>query len=704
MAAVPPHLAPTQDVPPPPAAPAPDNPLLTPSPLPFSAPPFHRIRDEHFAPALEWAMARAREEVDAIVADPAPPTFQSTIVALERAGRDLDRIWRIFSALTGAHTNPRLQAVQREMAPLRAAHRDAIFLDPGLFARIRTLHESRDTLALGPEDARLLERYHTDFVRAGALLSHEQQARLREINARLAELETAFGQRVLEEVNASALVVESREDLAGLSAARMEAAAREAAERGLEGRYVLTLQNTSGQPCLADLRDRSVRERLHRASLSRGSRGGDLDTRSMVVETATLRGERARMLGFPSHAAYILVEQTAGTIGAVEEMLSRASTAAVANARREGGDLQARIDATEETPFELASWDWAYYTEQLRTERFDVDQAAVRPYFELGSVLENGVFHSATRLFGLTFRRRGDLPVYHPDVEVWEVLEEDGTPLGLMYADFYARTSKRGGAWMNSYVPASGLLGTRPVTGNHLNLTKPPEGEPTLLTWDEVTTLFHEFGHVLHGLLSGVTYPRFSGTAVPRDFVEFPSQVFEMWAAWPEVLANYARHHATGEPIPRAILDRLMAAEQFNEGFRFTEYLAAAVTDLALHRVPPEELPTAEALLDFEAEVLRDTGLDYAPVPPRYRFPYFSHIMGGYSAGYYSYLWSEVLDADSVEWFRENGGLTRENGERYRRRILARGGSMDAMEMYRDFAGRDPAPTHLLRRRGLLPD
>jgi peptidyl-dipeptidase Dcp len=679
------------------------NPLLIGSGLSYGMPPFDRIRNEHYAPALEAGMAEERAEIDAIAADPEPPSFENTIVALEQAGQTLMSVARVFSNIVGTHTNDELQAVQREMSPKLAAHSDETFLNAELFARIETLYEQRDELGLDPESKRLLERYYTDFVRAGALLGAAEQERLREINARLAELGTAFTQSVLAEVNDSAVAVDDASLLDGLSDAQIRAAADEAKERGLEGKWVITLVNTSGQPPLTELTDRGLRERIHRASLVRNSRGNEHDTRAIISETVRLRAERARMLGYDTHADYVIEEQTAESVGAVNEMLGNLGPVAVANARAEAAAIQRVIEETEEEPFELASWDWAFYAEKVRREQYDFEESEVRPYFELQNVLENGVFYSATRLFGVTFERRDDLPTYHPDVQVWEVFEEDGTPLGLMLGDFYARGSKRGGAWMNSYSIQSHLLGGQPVVGNHLNITKPPEGEPTLMTWDEVTTLFHEFGHVLHGLFSNVTYPRFAATAVPRDFVEYPSQVYEMWASWPEVLENYALHHETGERIPQALLERVLAAEQFNQGFRTTEYLAASITDQALHQLAPEDVPSAQALLDFEATVLSESGMQFEPVPPRYRYPYFSHLFThAYSAGYYSYIWSEVLDADSVQWFEDQGGLTRENGEHYREHILSRGGSADAMELYRAFAGRDPEIEHLLRKRGLL--
>lgn len=680
------------------------NPLLQAFTLPYGMPPFDRIRDEHYLPAYEESMARHRQEIDAITANPDAADFDNTILALERAGRDLVRVSRVFSNVNGAHTNDTLQEIQRQMAPRLAAHYDAINLDAALFDRVDQVFRQRDDLGLDAESERLVERYHTAFVRSGAQLSEEQKDRLRIINAELAELGAAFSQNVLAEVNDSAVTVDDRDSLDGLSASRIQRAAEEARERGLEGRYVITLLNTSGQPPLSDLHDRELRERIHRASLARGSRGNDYDTTGIVSETLRLRTERALMLGYDSHADYILSEQTAGSVEAVNELLADLGPVAVANARAEGAELQALINRTEEEPFELASWDWAYYSEILRQQRYDFDESEIRPYFELNNVLVNGVFFAAEQLFGISFERRDDLPTYHPDVEVWEVFDTDGTGLGLMLGDFYARSSKRGGAWMNSYNLASGLLGGHPVVGNHLNISKPADGEPTLMTFTEVNTLFHEFGHVLHGLFSDVQYPRFAGTSVPRDFVEYPSQVFEMWATWPEVLENYAVHYQTGEPIPQALLQRMLDANQFNEGFRTTEYLAASVIDQALHQLPPGDIPEAADIMAFEARVLSEAGMDYAPVPPRYRTPYFSHIMGGYSAGYYSYIWSEVLDADSVEWFRENGGLLRENGEHFRRTLLSRGGSKDAMALYVDFAGREPAIEHMLRRRGLLAD
>lgn len=676
------------------------NPFFETSALPYQLPPFDRIEDEHFLPAFERGMAEQRAEIAAIAADPEPASFENTLVALERSGQLLNRVNLVFFNLAAADTNDTRDRIQADLAPKLAAHLDAILLDPALFARIEALYAQRESLGLDAEQLRLLERYRTDFVRAGARLDDAQKQRLKAINAELASLQTRFSQNVLKEVNDSAVVVDRREDLAGLSDNAIAAAAEAAKERGLEGKFVIALLNTSDQPALASLENRALRQRLYEASIARGSRGGEFDNRGVLTEVVKLRDERARLLGYPNHAAYVLEDQTAGTVEAVNDMLGKLTPPAVANARREAADLQAMIDA-ENGGFQLAPWDWAYYSEKVRKARYDFDESQLKPYFELDSVLEDGVFYAAGQLYGLSFKRRTDLPTYHPDVRVYEVFDADGTPLALFLGDYYARPSKRGGAWMNAYVPQSGLFGTKSVVANHLNIPKPPEGEPTLLTFDEVTTLFHEFGHALHGMFSNVYYPRFAGTSVPRDFVEYPSQVNEMWATWPQILAHYAKHYQSGEAMPQALLDKVLAADKFNQGFATTEYLAASLLDQSWHQAPAGQLPQAANVLDFEAAALRHTGVDFAAVPPRYRSTYFSHIIGGYSAGYYSYIWSEVLDADSVEWFKENGGLKRENGDHFRATLLSRGGSKDAMQLFRDFRGRDPDIAPLLARRGL---
>ena len=678
-----------------------DNPFFADSTLPYGLPHFDRIEDGHYRGAFERGMAEQLEEIEAIAALPEPATFENTLVAMERSGRLLDRVARVFFSLSSADTNDAINAIRAEMAPKLAAHSDQILLNADLFARVESLYGSRNDLGLSPEEVRLVERYRRDFTRAGALLAESEKERMREINAELASLSAAFSENTLDEVNASAVVVDSADELAGLSEGEIAAAAEAARARDLEGEYVIALLNTSGQPALASLEDRALRERIMETSLTRGSRGGEHDNREVVVEIAALRAERAALLGYPHHAAFVLEEQTAQTIEAVNGRLAGLTPRAVANARREAEDL-AELARSEGAAIEIAAWDWSYYSEKLRAERFSFDASQLKPYFEMNGVLENGVFFAANRLFGLTFEERPELPVYHPDVRVWEVFEEDGSPLGLFVGDFYARPSKRGGAWMNAYVSQSHLLGTQPVVANHLNVPKPPEGEPTLLTFDEVITMFHEFGHALHGLFSNVRYPYFAGTSVPRDFVEYPSQVNEMWATWPEVLRNYAVHHETGEPIPGDLLDRVLSARTFNQGFATTEYLAATLLDLAWHQLGVGETPAADGVLAFEEAALEAAGVAFAPVPPRYRTTYFSHIWSsGYSAGYYSYIWSEVLDADSVEWFKENDGLTRENGDHFRATLLSKGGSIEAMDLFRTFRGRDAEVEPLLRRRGL---
>ena len=674
------------------------NPFFAKSELPYELPPFDRIGNEHFLPAFERGMAEQLAEIQAIADNPAAPTFDNTIVPLEKSGEILGRVSPVFFNLSSANTNPELQKIRVEIAPRLAAHADAIFLNGPLFARISTLHASRETLGLDAESVRLLERYYIDFVRAGAKLSEAEKETLRGINAELASLGAKFSENVLAEVNDSAVVFDSADQLAGLSAAEIEAAAKAAAEKGLEGKYLIALKNTTGQPPLSSMTDRESRRKIFEASLARGIRGNEFDNRDIVLRVVQLRAERARLLGYPTHAAFVLEDETAQTTAAVNDMLGRLAPAAIANAKREAADMQAIIDA-EGGDFELAAWDWSFYAEKVRQAKYDFDDSQLRPYFEMESVLQNGIFYMANRLYGLSFKERPDLPVYHPDVRVFEVFEADGEPLGLFLFDPYARPSKRGGAWMNEYVGQSGLLGQKPVVGNHLNVPKPPEGEPTLMTFDEVETAFHEFGHAVHGLFSDVRYPRFAGTNVPRDFVEYPSQVHEMWAVWPEVLANYARHHETGEIIPRALLDKVLASRTFNEGFKTSEYLAAAIIDQYWHQLGPDEIPTD--VVAFEAYALEDSGMDFAPVPPRYRTAYFSHIMGGYSAGYYAYIWSEVLDAESVLWFKENGGLVRENGDHFRNTLLSQGGSRDAMDLFRDFAGREPRVEPLLEKRGL---
>ncbi|WP_166355727.1 M3 family metallopeptidase [Phytoactinopolyspora limicola] len=671
-----------------------DNPFFQPSDLPYALPPFGQIDESHYLPAFERGMAEHMAEIDSITTNTEPPTFENTIVAMERAGRVLDRVRVVFFNQVSSDTNETIHGIQAEIAPKLAAHSDAIHLNAALFARTQAVRDARPDL--DAESLRLLERYHLDFVRSGAALAPDQQARLREINEELSALSTTFQRKLHEDTNASAIVVDDAAELDGLSEDAIAAAAETARERGLDGKYVLTLILPSGQPALESLTNRDVRERIHRASVQRGNNANEHNTTATVARISTLRAERAALLGYPNHAAYVLEDSTAGSPDAVHEMLGKLAPVAVKNARAEAAELQKAIG----TDFELQPWDWSFYSERVRRATYEIDGAELRPYFELERVLHDGVFYAAGTLYGLVFTERDDLVGYHPEVRVFEVTETNGSPVGLFVADFYARPSKRGGAWMNSLVEQSTLLGTKPVVVNNLNITRPPVGEPTLMTFDEVNTLFHEFGHALHGLLSNVRYPTFSGANVRRDFVEFPSQVNEMWAVWPEVLANYARHYRTGEPIPRELVRRLLDSRIWGEGFKTTEYLGAALLDLAWHEIAPGT--AVDDVGGFETAALAAAGMAMAEVPPRYRSTYFAHIFaGGYSAGYYSYIWSEVLDADTVEWFTDNGGLTRENGEHFRQTLLSRGGSVEELDAFRDFRGRDPRIEPLLQRRGL---
>ncbi|KZC27161.1 UNVERIFIED_ORG: dipeptidyl carboxypeptidase, partial [Rhodanobacter sp. FW104-R5] len=589
------------------------NPFFAESPLPLHYPQFDRIKDRDFAPAFDRGMAEQLKEVQAIAGNAEAPSFDNTIVALEKSGQILTRTSTVFFNLVGADTNDARKALQAEYAPKLAAHRDAISLDPRLFARIQQLFDTRDSLGLDAEGVRLIERYHTNFVRAGARLSDADKAQLKAINGELAKLGTQFSQNVLAEVNDSVVVVDTKEALAGLTDEQIGAAAAAAKAKGLDGKYVIALLNTTGQPPEAQLQNRALRQRLHQASIARGSRGNPYDNTAIVAQVLKLRAEKATMLGYPSYAAYVLADETAQTPEAVNAMLTQLAPPAVANAKREGAALQAMIDkeqaAKGEPTFALEPWDWAYYTEKLRAEKYDFDESQLKPYFEMKNVLENGVFHAAGQLYGLSFKQRTDLPVYHPDVLVYDVYDADGKQLAIFLADMYARPSKRGGAWMNAYVEQSALTGNLPVVANHLNITKPASG-PTLLTWDEVTTMFHEFGHALHGMFSNVQYPYFAGTSVPRDFVEFPSQVNEMWADWPSVLANYARHYQTGTPMPKALLDKVLATVKFNQGFATTEYLGSAMLDQSWHQIGVDRIPEAGGVVAFEAAALKANGTD----------------------------------------------------------------------------------------------
>ncbi|KAA9150665.1 M3 family metallopeptidase [Microbacterium lushaniae] len=677
------------------------NPVLAESPLPHGLPDYSAIRPEDYLPAFEHACAVQRTEVDRIAAQTASPTFENTMRTLELSGELLERAAHTFYTVASADATAEIQEIEETLAPLMSAHQDAIVLDARLYARISTLHEALDGSAGTDEEGYLVERWFREMSRAGAGLDDASKERLIALNQRLSVLTTTFEKNLLADTNELAVVFEDAADLDGLTAGELSATAQAATDRGLTGTHVVTLTLSTGHPYLSSLTVRESRRRILTASRARGARGNAHDNREVLREIVRLRAERAQLLGYPDHAAYVTADETAGSPEAVHAMLRRLAVPAARNARREQEKLQAIIDGESE-PFALEAHDWAFYTEKVRAAEYDLDTAALRPWFEAERVLRDGVFFAAEQLYGIGFRERDDLHAYHPDARVFEVFEPDGSSLGLFVLDLYTRDTKRGGAWMNSIVAQSELLGTTPVVVNNLNVSKPAPGTPTLLTLDEVTTLFHEFGHALHGLFARVTYPHFAGTAVFRDFVEFPSQVNEMWMFWPEVLANYARHIETGQPLPDDVVDRLHASEAFNQGFATSEYLAASWLDQAWHSLSPTAAGESIDVGAFEAAALADIGLDNPVVPPRYASTYFAHVFsGGYSAGYYSYIWSEVLDADTVEWFRENGGLRRENGDRFRQRLLGVGGSKDPLEAYRDFRGRDADIQPLLERRGL---
>ncbi len=677
---------------------APPNPFFQKSTLQDQAPPFDKIKDADYAPAIEEGMKRQIAEIDAIAGDPAPSTFANTLEAMERSGELLTRAAKVFFNLVQSNTNEAMDRVRTEEAPKLAAHRDAIFLNPKLWARVKALWEKRDALGLDPESRYLLERYHRAFVRAGAELGAADQAKLRALNEEEAKLTTQFTQLLLAETKASSVVVADKAELAGLSDEDLSSAARAAKERGLEGKWVLDLQNTTQQPVLSSLRNRTLRQRILRASEARCDHGGPNDTKAIVVRLAQLRAQRANLLGFPTHAAYVLDDQMAKTPDQALTLLTDLVPAATGRARREAARMQELIDA-EKGGFPLGAADWSFYSERVRKADYAIDEAQVRNYFPLPRVLEDGVFFAARELYGLTFRERKDLPVYHPDVRVFEVFDADGRSLALYYGDYFQRGNKSGGAWQDSFVDQSSLLGTKPVVVTVLNFPKPAAGQPALLSFDDVKALFHEFGHALHAMLSNIRYPLLGET--PRDWVEMPSQFNEHWALEPAVLAHYARHYKTGEPMPPALAEKIQKTKTFNMGYATTEYLAAALLDLAWHTTgtdaPP---PQVDA---FEKTALDRFAIGLPQVPPRYHTTYFAHIWGGgYSAGYYAYLWSEVLDDDIWYWFQEHGGMTRANGQRFREMLLSRQGSADVAGLFRAFRGRDPIVQPLLEERGLV--
>jgi peptidyl-dipeptidase Dcp len=673
------------------------NPFAQKSTLEYELPPFALIKEEHYLPAFYEGCKQQLAEVQAILETPGAATFENTIVALEKSGQMLWRVLRVFFNKSSSDTSDSLDAIEEELAPKLAAHQDAIELNPVLFDRIKSLFDNRESSGLNTEDAWLLERYYKDLVHSGAHLSEAERERLKQLNEELSKLSTQFSKNVLTDTNDLAVLVESAKDLDGLSENEIASAAAAAKDRGHDGKWLIAMVNFSGNPVLDSLSNRALRKKIMQESLVKANRGNENDNKPVLLKMVKLRAERAKLFGNNTHAEHVITVQTAEHPDNVHAMLKKIAPAAVRNAQVEAEDLKKSAGT------DIESWDWGFYTEQVRLEKYNIDTSKMRPYFELESVLEKGIFFAANKLFGISFKERPDLITYHPEARAFEVFNEDGSKLGLFIGDFYTRDSKRGGAWMNSLVDQNSLFNQLPVVVNNLNIAKPPVGKPTLLTFDQITTLFHEFGHTLHGLLSQVKYPRVSGTSVQRDFVEFPSQVNEMWILWPEVVENYARHFETGEKLPQEWIDNLNAATTFNEGHATTSYLAAAILDLAWHSLTSEEAEKVTDVEAFEAQAIKDYGLDFAPVPTRYRSTYFSHIFaGGYSAGYYGYIWSEVLDADTVDWFKDNGGLQRKNGEHFRNTLLGRGGSIDSMQMFRNFRGRDSKIEPLLKRRGLL--
>ncbi|WP_425331289.1 M3 family metallopeptidase [Qipengyuania flava] len=677
------------------------------SSLPFKTPDFSAISEDDYMPAFEQGMAIQQAEIQAIIDNPAAPTFENTIVALEKSGRMLGRVARVFFALTGSNTTDRLDEINTEISPKLTAHGDSITLNPELFARVKAVYDNRAAMSMTREDAKLLEDTYEGMVHAGALLTEAERERVKAINSELSTLTTEFSQAARAAMNDTPVFFDSRSDLAGLSENDIQSAADLAAENGQPGKFAIALQNTTQQPLLPTMENRAAREKLFMASYHRADGRMDVDTRMLIAKIATLRAQKAALFGEPDWASYAMwdrmAEKPETALGFMEQMVP----ALAATQRREAAMLNEAI-AADGGDFEVKPWDWYRYANKIKAERYDLDEDAVMEYFVLDKVLEDGVFHMAEKLYGLTFERRTDLPVYHPDVWTYTVFDRDGSELGLFYFDPFQRPSKRGGAWMSNFVDQSDLWGTSPVIYNVLNIPKAPEGEVQLVSFDWVNTTFHEFGHALHGFFANQKYESLSGTATARDFVEYPSQVHEMWATWPSVLSNYAKHYETGETIPDEMIAKIEAAAKFNQGYDFGEVVEAALLDMKWSALSPEEaaaIDTPEKVDAFERRSLEELGLEIDLVPPRYRSTYFNHIFSspsGYSAGYYSYLWTEMLDRDSRKWFRENGGLTRENGDHYRATVLSQGGTMDYFKMFENFAGRAPDVTPMLEARGLV--
>jgi peptidyl-dipeptidase Dcp len=676
------------------------NPFIQASTLPFQAPDFTKIKDSDFAPAFEEGFKQHLAEIEKIANNSEPPTFENTLVAMEKSGELLHRVNGVFNMLAGANTDSVLQKLSEDIAPKMAAQQDAIFLNEKLFARIKTIYEKKDELKLDKESARLLDYYYIQFIRAGANLPADDKTKLKKLNEEEAGLSAKFTNQLLAAAKAGAFVVNNKEALKGLSEGALNSAAQDADAAGEKGKWMLPLQNTTQQPALQSLENRDTRQNLFEASWTRAEKGDKNDTRETIKRLAEIRAEKAALLGFSNYAAWNLQDQMAKTPEAVQDFLKKLIPAATAKARKEASVLQAVIDK-EKGGFQLQPWDWDYYAEKVRKERYDLDESQVKPYFEVFNVLENGVFYAANQLYGLTFKRRSDIPVYQEDMRVYTVYDKDSSELGLFYCDFFKRDNKSGGAWMSNVVEQSKLLGTKPVIYNVCNFTKPAPGEPALISYDDVTTMFHEFGHALHGFFADQTYISLSGTSVARDFVELPSQFNEHWAIEPSVFRHYAIHYKTGQPMPEALVDKIKKSLKFNQGYALTEILSAADLDMEWHTIRVGD--AIKSVDDFEAAALKRTNLDLQQVPPRYRSSFFLHIWGnGYQAGYYAYLWTEMLDDDAYNWFKENGGMTRANGQRFRDMILSRGNTEDYNKMFSDFRGHKPDIQPMLEDRGLL--
>ncbi|WP_130620596.1 peptidyl-dipeptidase Dcp [Dyella amyloliquefaciens] len=675
------------------------NPFLEPSTLPFQAPPFDKIKDGDYQPALEEGMKQHLEEMNKIADNPEPPTFENTFIPMEKSGQLLSRVRRAFFAVTGANTNDTLQKVQQEEAPKFAEHQDAIVLNDKLFKRIETIYDQRDSLKLDPESKRLVEVTYKNFVRGGAKLSDADKAKLKDLNKEESGLRTQFTTKLLAATKAGALVVDDKSKLDGLSDGDIAAASQAAANRKLDGKWVIPLQNTTQQPALQGLNDRATREQLFNDSWNRAEKGDANDTRDLIARIAQIRAEQAKVLGFSSYAAWKLEDQMAKTPEAALGFMDKIAPAATARAEREAKDIQDVIDQ-QNGGFKVEAWDWNHYSEQVRKAKYDLDESQIKPYFELDNVLQNGVFYAANQLYGLTFKERKDIPVWQPDVRVFEVFDKDGSSLALFYCDYFKRDNKNGGAWMSNLVGQSKLMGTKPVVFNVANFTKPAEGQPALLSFDDVITMFHEFGHGLHGIFANSQYPSLSGSATARDFVEFPSQFNEHWATDPKIFANYAKNYKTGEPMPAELVEKIKKSKTFNKGYDMTELLSAALLDMSWHSLGPDA-PKQDPD-KFEADALAKAKINLSYVPPRYRSSYFQHIWGnGYAAGYYAYLWTEMLADDAFQGFVDKGGMTRANGDRFREMILSRGNTEDLAKMYKDWRGKDPSIEPMLLNRGL---